>query len=139
MNGLSWREPELPVVQNVDAEVHDGLQSIRDALVRQLYLPVQWTGVVQALASTGIMRLGECGPGKVLTGLARRIDKSLDARALGTPGDVDAALAEWKRIFAADEADATHKRGSCVFYRCCPIRVYPCYPWPKKIFGREWW
>src|SRR3546814_19807560 len=64
MNGLSWREPELPVVQNVDAEVHDGLQSIRDALVRQLYLPVQWTGVVQALASTGIIRLGECGPGK---------------------------------------------------------------------------
>ncbi|MFC3717225.1 ACP S-malonyltransferase [Luteimonas soli] len=96
MNGLSWREPELPVVQNVDAEVHDGLQSIRDALVRQLYLPVQWTGVVQALASAGITRLGECGPGKVLTGLARRIDKSLDARALGTPGEFDAALAEWK-------------------------------------------
>ena len=96
MNGLSWREPELPVVQNVDAEVHDGLQSIRDALVRQLYLPVQWTGVVQALASTGITRLGECGPGKVLTGLARRIDKSLDARTLGTPGEFEAALAEWK-------------------------------------------
>src|SRR3546814_158583 len=95
MNGLSWREPELPVVQNVDAEVHDGLQSIRDALVRQLYLPVQWTGVVQALASTGITRLGECGPGKVLTGLARRIDKSLDARALGIPGDFGAALADW--------------------------------------------
>ena len=96
MNGLSWREPELPVVQNVDAEVHDGLQSIRDALVRQLYLPVQWTGVVQALASTGITRLGECGPGKVLTGLAWRIDKSLDARTLGTPGEFEAALAEWK-------------------------------------------
>ena len=95
MNGLSWREPELPVVQNVDAEVHDGLQSIRDALVRQLYLPVQWTGVVQALASTGITRLGECGPGKVLTGLARRIDKSLDARTLGTPGEFEAALADW--------------------------------------------
>src|SRR3546814_11906937 len=56
MNGLSWREPELPVVQNVDAEVHDGLQSIRDAQVRQLYLPVQWTGVVQALASTELGR-----------------------------------------------------------------------------------
>src|SRR3546814_3519457 len=95
-NGLSWREPELPVVQNVDAEVHDGLQSIRDALVRQLYLPVQWTGVVQALASTGIMRPGACGPGKVLTGLARRIHQSLHAPALGPPGAVDAALAEWR-------------------------------------------
>ncbi|GAA3922059.1 ACP S-malonyltransferase [Luteimonas lutimaris] len=96
MSGLSWQVPALPVVQNVDAEVHDGLQSIRDALVRQLYLPVQWTGVVQALAGMGATRLGECGPGKVLTGLARRIDKSLDARALGTVGDFDAALAEWK-------------------------------------------
>ncbi len=96
MSGLSWHAPRLPVVQNVDAEVHDGLQSIRDALVRQLYLPVQWTGVVQALAAMGATRLGECGPGKVLTGLARRIDKSLDARALGAPGDFDAALAEWK-------------------------------------------
>src|SRR5690606_31964705 len=96
MAELPWREPVLPVVQNVDAETHEGVQAIRDALVRQLYLPVQWTGVVQALASMGTTRLGECGPGKVLTGLARRIDKSLDARALGTPGEFDAALAEWE-------------------------------------------
>jgi [acyl-carrier-protein] S-malonyltransferase len=95
MAGLSWHEPQLPIVQNVDAEVHEGLQSVRDALVRQLYLPVQWTAVVEALASRGVTRLGECGPGKVLTGLARRIDKSLDARTLGTPGDFEAALAEW--------------------------------------------
>ena len=96
MSGLAWNEPALPVVQNVDAEVHDGVQAIRDALVRQLYLPVQWTGCVQALAGRGATRLAECGPGKVLTGLARRIDKSLDARALGTAADFDTALAEWK-------------------------------------------
>ena len=95
MSGLAWREPALPVVQNVDAEVHEGVQAIRDALVRQLYLPVQWTDCVRALADRGATRLGECGPGKVLTGLARRIDKSLDARALGTVADFDAALAEW--------------------------------------------
>ncbi|MDN5782885.1 MAG: ACP S-malonyltransferase [Luteimonas sp.] len=95
MAGLSWREPALPIVQNVDAEVHEGIQSIRDALVRQLYLPVQWTGVVEALASRGVTRLGECGPGKVLTGLARRIYKTLEARALGTPGEFETALAEW--------------------------------------------
>ncbi|MEN1958171.1 ACP S-malonyltransferase [Luteimonas sp. MJ204] len=95
MAGLAWSEPSLPVVQNVDAEVHDGVQAIRDALVRQLYLPVQWTDCVQALAARGATRLGECGPGKVLSGLARRIDKSLDARALGTVADFDAALAEW--------------------------------------------
>jgi [acyl-carrier-protein] S-malonyltransferase len=96
MAGLAWREPQLPVVQNVDGEVHDGLQSIRDALVRQLYLPVQWTRCMQALGANGASRIGECGPGKVLAGLVKRIDKSLDARALGTPGEFEAALAEWK-------------------------------------------
>ncbi|TAK38400.1 MAG: [acyl-carrier-protein] S-malonyltransferase [Lysobacteraceae bacterium] len=96
MAGLHWREPSLPVVQNVDAEVHEGTQSIRDALVRQLYLPVQWTACVQALAARGATRIAECGPNKVLTGLVKRIDKTLDARPLGTPSDFDAALAEWK-------------------------------------------
>jgi [acyl-carrier-protein] S-malonyltransferase len=96
MAGLDWREPQLPVIQNVDAEVHDGVQAVRDALVRQLYLPVQWTGCVQALAARGVTRVAECGPGKVLTGLAKRIDKSLDARAIGGVGDFETALAEWK-------------------------------------------
>ena len=64
--------------------------------MRQLYLPVQWTGCVQALAAAGATRIGECGPGKVLTGLARRIDKGLDARALGAPDDFDAALDAWR-------------------------------------------
>ena len=96
MAGMHWHAPKIPVVQNVDAEVHEGMQSVRDALVRQLYLPVQWTGCVQALAARGATRIGECGPGKVLAGLAKRIDKSLDARALGMPADFDAALADWK-------------------------------------------
>ncbi|MBW8312405.1 MAG: ACP S-malonyltransferase [Rhizobium sp.] len=96
MAGLSWNEPSIPVVQNVDGEVHAGVQAIRDALVRQLYLPVRWTDCVQALATRGATHVVECGPGKVLTGLAKRIDKSLDARAIGTPADFDAALVEWK-------------------------------------------
>jgi [acyl-carrier-protein] S-malonyltransferase len=96
MNAMDWREPALPVVQNVDGEVHEGVQSIRDALVRQLYLPVRWTDCVQALAARGATHVAECGPGKVLSGLVKRIDKSLDARALGAPADFEAALAEWK-------------------------------------------
>ncbi|TYT25612.1 ACP S-malonyltransferase [Luteimonas viscosa] len=95
MAGLAWREPVLPVVQNVDAEVHQGVQAIRDALVRQLYLPVQWTGCVRALAARGATRVAECGPGKVLTGLARRIDRDLDARSIGGVGDFESALADW--------------------------------------------
>lgn len=97
MADVSWHAPALPVVQNVDAEVHDGVQAIRDALVRQLYLPVRWAACVEALAARGAQHVAECGPGKVLTGLSRRIDKSLDARALGHPADFDAALAEWNR------------------------------------------
>ena len=95
MAGLAWSQPALPVVQNVDAKVHDNIDAIRDALVRQLYLPVQWTGCVQALAVRGVTRIGECGPGKVLAGLVKRIDKSLDARALGTPAEFAGAIEEW--------------------------------------------
>jgi [acyl-carrier-protein] S-malonyltransferase len=92
MAQLAWNEPRIPVVQNIDGQVHHGMSSIQDALMRQLYLPVQWTGCMQALAADGISRVFECGPGKVLAGLARRIDKSLDARAIGAPADFDAAL-----------------------------------------------
>ncbi len=96
MAGLDWRAPALPVVQNVDARVHEGIVAIRDALVRQLYQPVQWTACVQALAARGVTRIGECGPGKVLTGLIKRIDKALDARALGTPAEFAGAIEDWK-------------------------------------------
>ena len=96
MRGLHWHVPNIPVVQNVDARVHDGIDAIRDALVRQLYLPVRWTECVQVLAAGGATRIAECGPGKVLAGLVKRIDKSLDARALGTPADFSGALEDWK-------------------------------------------
>lgn len=93
--GLDWRLPSIPVVQNVDAAVHGSVETIAGALVRQLYRPVQWTRCVQALAAGGAMTLVECGPGKVLSGLARRIDKELEAKAIGSAADFEAALAEW--------------------------------------------
>ena len=95
MRGLAWHAPQMPVVQNVDAQVHDGIDAIRQALVEQLYLPVRWTSCVQALAARGATRVAECGPGKVLTGLVKRIDKSLDGRALATPADFATALETW--------------------------------------------
>lgn len=96
MDELDWGQATLPVVQNVDGLVNDSTEAIRDALVRQLYLPVQWTTCVRALAEHGATAVAECGPGKVLTGLVKRIDKSLDARALGLPVGLDAALADWQ-------------------------------------------
>jgi [acyl-carrier-protein] S-malonyltransferase len=96
MGAYNWHTPKIPVVQNVDAQVHAGVAAIRDALVRQLYLPVRWTACVQALAAGGATRVAECGPGKVLSGLVKRIDKTLDGRALGLPADFEGALADWR-------------------------------------------
>ncbi|WP_312915393.1 ACP S-malonyltransferase [Stenotrophomonas sp.] len=95
MAGLDWAEPLLPVVQNVDGKVHAGVDAIRQALVQQLYQPVQWTGCVQALAAQGVSRVAECGPGKVLTGLVKRIDKNIEGRPLATPADFAGAREEW--------------------------------------------
>lgn len=96
MSAYAWHAPAIPVVQNVDASVHDGTAAIRDALVRQLYQPVRWTQCVQALAAAGVSRIAECGPGKVLAGLVKRIDKAIDGRALGTPGEFESTLADWQ-------------------------------------------
>lgn len=96
LESIGWREPRLPVVQNVDARAHGDVASIKHALVEQLHRPVRWTAVVEALRARGVTRLAECGPGKVLSGLAKRIDRSLEARALGTPAELDSALTEWR-------------------------------------------
>lgn len=95
MASVAWRSPTIPVVQNLDGRVHVDINSTVDALVGQLHQPVQWTRCVQALAARGVGRLAECGPGKALTGMAKRIDKGLEAKALGSVADFDAALAEW--------------------------------------------
>jgi [acyl-carrier-protein] S-malonyltransferase len=96
MSAYRWHAPEIPVVQNVDGTVHADVAAIRDALARQLYQPVRWTACVQALIAAGATRIGECGPGKVLAGLGKRIDKSIDARALGTPAEFESALGDWR-------------------------------------------
>jgi len=96
IKAYNWNQPKIPVIQNVDARSHDGLAEIRESLVRQLYLPVRWTECVQTLAKGGATRIAECGPGKVLTGLVKRIDKTIDGRSLGTPGEFETALADWR-------------------------------------------
>ncbi len=95
MSGLSWRQPTVPVVQNAEARAYDSVEDIRGALQRQLYLPVRWTQCVQALVAGGATRMAECGPGQVLAGLIKRIDKNVEARAIGTQADIDAVRAEW--------------------------------------------
>ncbi|MEO8459083.1 MAG: ACP S-malonyltransferase [Dokdonella sp.] len=96
MSSMSWSQPAIPVIQNADAVAHDNGDDIRAALQRQLYQPVRWTECVQALISRGAIRIGECGPGKVLSGLTKRIDRAIDMRPLGAPADLADALAAWK-------------------------------------------
>jgi [acyl-carrier-protein] S-malonyltransferase len=95
MAAIDWRLPSIPVIQNAEAKSYATLDDIRGALQRQLYLPVRWTECVQALAAGGAARVAECGPGKVLAGLIKRIDKNIEARPIGTPAELDAARAEW--------------------------------------------
>lgn len=89
----NMKSPAIPVVQNVDATAHDQPQAIRDNLERQLYSPVQWVRTVQSMVEQGITRIIEAGPGKVLVGLNKRIDKNISHAAVLDPASLDAALA----------------------------------------------
>jgi [acyl-carrier-protein] S-malonyltransferase len=90
------KPPRIPVIQNVDAVPHDQPTAIRENLRRQLYNPVLWVGSVQFMAKQGIARIVEAGPGKVLAGLCKRIDKSIASNAVFDPDTLDAGLAELK-------------------------------------------
>ncbi len=93
MQAVAWQMPSIPVVQNVDAAVAEDIDAVRDALKRQLYMPVRWTDCVRSLTAAGVVAMAECGPGKVLTGLGKRIDRTLAWQAIGTPEGLDKALA----------------------------------------------
>ncbi len=82
--------PATKVLHNADVAAYDDADKIKDALVRQLYSPVRWVETVQQVVSSGVTQAAECGPGKVLAGLTKRIDKTLPCAALLTPDAVDA-------------------------------------------------
>ncbi|MGL9735757.1 MAG: ACP S-malonyltransferase [Symbiopectobacterium sp.] len=84
--------PAIPVVNNVDARSETDPDAIREALVKQLYSPVRWTECVSYVVAQGIERLLEVGPGKVLTGLTKRIVDTLSAAAVNDPVSLSAAL-----------------------------------------------
>ena len=88
--------PQIPVLNNIDVSVQQDADAIRDALYRQAFGPVRWVECVQALKARGITHLVECGPGKVLAGLTRRIDTELTGAALYDT----ATLTEIKELLA---------------------------------------
>ncbi|HDU8313246.1 ACP S-malonyltransferase [Proteus mirabilis] len=89
---IEFKQPEIQVVNNVDVKAQTDANAIRDALVRQLYNPVRWTETVEFIADKGITQLLEIGPGKVLTGLTKRISKEMNAAAVNDIASLDAAL-----------------------------------------------
>ena len=91
---ITFNAPAIPVVNNVDVKCETTPEAIRDALVRQLYSPVQWTKTVEFMASQGVEHLYEVGPGKVLTGLTKRIVDTLTASAINEPEAMKAALSQ---------------------------------------------
>ncbi len=93
LDSLELSAPQIPIVQNVDALVAPDLDGIRSRLQEQLHQPVRWSMCVEAMAAAGVDTLVECGPGKVIAGLAKRIDRSLTAFGLNTPADLAKAIA----------------------------------------------
>jgi [acyl-carrier-protein] S-malonyltransferase len=91
---ITINAPVISVVHNADVASYSDAAQIRDALVRQLYSPVRWTETVQKIAADGMLLAAECGPGKVLAGLAKRINGDVKAFALTDAAALEAARAE---------------------------------------------
>ncbi|MFV7708756.1 ACP S-malonyltransferase [Shewanella algae] len=92
LGNIEFSQPQIPVINNADVVQPQAAADIRDALVRQLYSPVRWTETVEAMAAMGVTELYEVGPGKVLTGLCKRINKSLTAKAVNDAASLAALI-----------------------------------------------
>jgi [acyl-carrier-protein] S-malonyltransferase len=92
MAGIEIKVPAVPVIHNADVAAYDNAEAIKDALARQLYSPVRWVESMQAFAARGVTRIAECGPGKVLAGLNKRILDNVPTMALADAASIAAAM-----------------------------------------------
>lgn len=93
MAGLVLKAPAIPVVHNVHCQTETDPEAIRALLVRQIHSPVQWTGCVRYLVAQGVDTALECGPGRVLGGLNKRIERNLNSLGIDDPAGLEQALA----------------------------------------------
>jgi [acyl-carrier-protein] S-malonyltransferase len=96
LEDMVLREPGIAVVNNVDVAVVSDPVLIKDALVRQAYKPVRWVEVIEKMRAGGVTRVIECGPGRVLSGLSKRIDKTIDGGAINDQEQLDIVVGELK-------------------------------------------
>ncbi|CAJ0801164.1 Malonyl CoA-acyl carrier protein transacylase [Ralstonia condita] len=94
--GVTVNTPVIPVINNVDVAIVNDPAAIKDALVRQAASPVRWVETVQKMKADGIARVVECGPGKVLAGLTKRIDTDIVGDAIFDPASLEAVLGQLK-------------------------------------------
>lgn len=92
LNSITFNAPKFAVINNVDVKVESAADNIKRALIAQLYSPVRWTETVEEMANQGVTLLVEMGPGKVLTGLTKRIVDTLSGCAVNDKASLDAAL-----------------------------------------------
>lgn len=92
LKSINFNAPQISVINNVDVKAETDGEAIRNALVRQLYSPVRWTETVEHMATEQVTFLLEMGPGKVLTGLTKRIVDTLSAAAVNDPASLQSAL-----------------------------------------------
>ncbi len=93
-----FKVPSLPVISNVDLSVYQSAEQIRHLLKEQLCSPVRWVETIQAMKTKGVEQIVECGPGRVLSGLVKRIDKTLDSLSVNDEASLNAALAKMTAI-----------------------------------------
>ncbi|MRV71933.1 ACP S-malonyltransferase [Duganella sp. FT92W] len=96
MAGITFNAPQIPLINNVDVAIVNDPAAIKDALVRQAASPVRWVESMQKVAADGITQVIECGPGKVLMGLAKRIDGNLVGSAIYDQATLDSIIAAYK-------------------------------------------
>jgi [acyl-carrier-protein] S-malonyltransferase len=87
-----FKSPSRAVMSNVDLSIHDQPDTMRNLLAEQLYRPVRWVETVQAMKQAGITQIIECGPGGVLAGLTKRIDRAITAYSINTPDNLEKIL-----------------------------------------------
>jgi [acyl-carrier-protein] S-malonyltransferase len=90
----SWATPQFPVVSNVDGSLQTDADSIRESLVKQISAPVLWTTCMATLREAGCTQFVECGPGNVLSGLSKRIDKSVPIKSIELVAAINAGVTD---------------------------------------------
>jgi [acyl-carrier-protein] S-malonyltransferase len=98
LKDVAFAAPRIPVINNVDVANYTDPERIKDALVRQAYHPVRWVETIQAFSAGGVTHVAECGPGKVLAGMTKRIQGDLESLALQDQAGIEQGISQLKGV-----------------------------------------